>query len=99
MSGTGMPGIEASRTRIVRSMPPLSARTKAELLSEAREAAADGRLREMRRRLRLTQAESGARCEVSGPAWARWENGERRPTGRPALLLGRWLRSYGRAKA
>jgi predicted transcriptional regulator len=76
-----------------------SARQRADLLSLARAAAKSGELREMRQDLDLTQAESGGVVGVSGPAWARWESGDRSPRGEPAVLLGRWVRSHQKAKA
>lgn len=59
------------------------------LLISARRAAASGSLRDLRLRARLTQVEAGASCGVSGPAWARWEHGDRVPRGEAALALGR----------
>lgn len=64
---------------------------EARLVVRARQAAKSGRLRELREACRLTQAESGGLCGVTGPAWARWESGDRVPRGRPAVELGRLI--------
>jgi DNA-binding transcriptional regulator YiaG len=77
---------------------PTTPRATADLLTVAREAAESGLLRAMRLDRKLTQEESGAVVGVSGPAWARWEHGDRVPRGEPAVRLGRWVRSYQEAR-
>jgi len=70
-----------------------------ELVVLAREAAATGRLRDLRCGARLTQAEAGSLCGVSGAAVARWEGHDRVPRGQAAIALGRLIERLQRQAA
>lgn len=69
--------------------------TDAVMLAVARQAATDGRGREVRLAAGLSQAEVGGVCGVTAQAVTRWETGERRPCGEPAIRYARLLRRLG----
>lgn len=62
------------------------------LIAEARKAAVDGTAARARQAARLTQAEVGKACGVSGATVALWETGQRSPRTEAALAYGRLLR-------
>lgn len=70
------------------------AMTKAELtlLIEARAAVKSGRAARVRELAGLSQADVAQLVGVTPAAISRWESGERRPTGDPAVAYGRALR-------
>ena len=61
-------------------------------LAEARVRAADGELVAIRRRARLSQEAIARAVGVSRVTVLRWENGERAPSGEPAVRLAKLLR-------
>jgi transcriptional regulator with XRE-family HTH domain len=65
------------------------------LLMQARELAASGRGARLRREAGISQNELAGAIGVTGAALCRWENGERRPSGEPALRYARVLQSIG----
>lgn len=74
-------------------------RSDLNLIAEARERAANGLGRQLRRDARLTQAEVASRLGVSRAAVAAWEAGTRLPRGRHALAYGRLLASLANRAA
>jgi len=66
--------------------------TEISLLMEAREAALSGRAARLRRAAGLSQREVARAVGVTAGCITRWENGERRPTGKVAVEYGRVLR-------
>jgi DNA-binding transcriptional regulator YiaG len=61
-------------------------------LAEARVRAGNGDLEAIRRRVKLSQDAIGRAVGVSRVAVCRWENGERAPSGEPAVRLAKLLR-------
>ena len=66
-------------------------------LAEAVRLARTGEARDIRTRCGLHASAIGAACGVSASAITRWENGERRPTGIPAIAWVRLLRELAKA--
>jgi DNA-binding transcriptional regulator YiaG len=64
-------------------------------LAEAWRLASSGEGRTMRLVARLSVRQVAEAIGVGGPTLARWEMGERRPTGAPALAWVRLLRQLG----
>jgi transcriptional regulator with XRE-family HTH domain len=73
--------------------------TELVLLMEARDAARSGRARRLRTATGLSQAEVAAVIGVSSFAVSRWESGDRRPRGAPAIAYARLLRDLARQLA
>jgi DNA-binding transcriptional regulator YiaG len=73
---------------------PLS---KADLLdlAEAVRMSRDGTAKALRIDLGIGAAAVGAACGVTASTITRWENGDRRPTGRPAITWVRLIRRLG----
>jgi len=63
------------------------------LVAEARRAGADGDGRRLRLAAKLSLAEVGAVCGVTGSAVSLWETGQRRPHGSGAIAWAKLLRS------
>lgn len=63
------------------------------LITEARQAAANGSARKARQDARLTQREVAGVCGVSPATVSMWETGHRVPRGKAALAYGRLLRA------
>ena len=61
-------------------------------LAYVREALATGRARAVRLRARLSASEVARAVGIGPSTFSRWESGEKRPTGAPALELARLLR-------
>ncbi len=61
-------------------------------LAEVRQLVANGEAKRIRTEARVKRSEIARQLEVSEPAVARWEAGERMPTGRPAIEYLRILR-------
>lgn len=61
------------------------------LLSETREALADGTAKKRRRDARISQGEIAAACGVAQPTVSGWENNHRTPKTYHALAYGRAL--------
>jgi DNA-binding transcriptional regulator YiaG len=66
-------------------------------VSDARNAAIDGRLRAVRRRAKLSQADVARAVGVTEATVSRWEAGVRRPRREEALRLSALLEVLGRA--
>jgi hypothetical protein len=66
-------------------------------LIEAVRMGRDGSARDLRIRLGLSARDIASLCPVSPSALSRWETGERRPTGLPAVNWVRLLRRLGEA--
>jgi DNA-binding transcriptional regulator YiaG len=64
-------------------------------LAEVRELVASGEAAFRRRRSRLSEADVANAVGVTAAAVSRWENGQRFPTGAPALVYGRLLKELG----
>ena len=62
-----------------------------ERLAEVRALAASGEARRIRLAAKLSQGDLGRACDVTESAVSRWENGERVPRGRAALVYGQVL--------
>ena len=67
-------------------------------LAEAVRLARSGKARDLRRRCGVDASAIGAVCGVTGGAITRWENGERRPTGKAAIAWVRLLRELSDAE-
>ena len=66
-------------------------------LAEAVRLARTGEARAIRKRCGVNASAIGAACGVSASAVTRWESGDRRPTGTPAIAWVRLLRELAKA--
>lgn len=67
-------------------------------LSSLRHLAESGRARQLRLNAQLSLPEVGAACGVSHVCISRWERGERRPRGAPALRYAALLDALAKAE-
>jgi DNA-binding transcriptional regulator YiaG len=67
-------------------------------LAEARVRVGNGELAAIRRRVKLSQDAIGRAVGVSRVTVCRWENGERMPSGEPAVRLAKLLRALDAVK-
>jgi DNA-binding transcriptional regulator YiaG len=84
----------------LRRHPVLMERTTHDILdlAEAVRLARTGEARAIRLRCGVNAGAIGAACGVSASAITRWESGERRPTGKPAIAWVRLLREITKAE-
>jgi len=66
-------------------------------MAEAVRLARTGEARAIRQRCGVNASAVGAACGVSASAITRWESGDRRPTGMPAIAWVRLLRELDKA--